>query len=456
MDVMEPGTTTATTREPPLRVCLAFGVGTVGTAVLLNTVTVYLPAFMATVLGRSVATAGLLLTLSKLYDVLCDVVIGLLSDRTRSRFGRRRPYMLAGALIGSLAFMTIFSLPVADTGALLPEIGLLLVAYSTGYSLFNVPYLAMPPEIALSYHGRTRLFSFRTVFVSVGQLVALSGTAWLLTVVGGGRHGYAVMGLLFGTVILITELGTVLGVRATPTLPVRQAAGRNAWRGLLSNRAFTVLMGVKFAQLLGLSIAISSGLLFMLNVLGVGYGGQATFSLAQNVLIALSAPLWLQLSRRLGKRTAAMAGILVYSLGSLSWLLAGPGETSLFLASRGAVMGIGAGGLLLMISSMLPDVMEQDARLNGVRREGVFSAVFAIVEKVSFAIGPALVGVLLGQLGYLPTRHGHLTAQPHQVHLALYAGVAILPALLMLVSLCLLRLYPLDEAALERSRRPHG
>ncbi len=92
----------------PMSVCLSFGLGTVGTAILLNTVTVYLPAFFATVLGRSAALGGLLLTISKLYDILCDVAIGLASDRTRSRLGRRRPYMLAGAIVGSLAFCQIF------------------------------------------------------------------------------------------------------------------------------------------------------------------------------------------------------------------------------------------------------------------------------------------------------------------------------------------------------------
>ncbi len=453
MELIEQDAKTSIAREPPIGICLAFGVGTVGTAILLNTVTVYLPAFMATVLGRSVATAGLLLTLSKLYDVLCDVVIGLASDRTRSRFGRRKPYMLAGALIGSLAFVTIFNPPIVDGPALLWEIGLLLVIYSTGYSLFNVPYLAMPPDIAVSYHGRTRLFSFRTVFVSIGQLAALSGTGWLLAAIGGGRHGYRVMGLLLGTVILVTELGTVFGVRVPPPSIAPPSAVGRSWRGLLSNRAFAVLMGIKFTQLLGLSIAISTSLLFMLNVLGVGYGGQAVFSLAQNVLIAASMPVWLQTSRRLGKRRTAMIGITIYSLGSLSWLLAGPGETSLGLAWRGGIMGIGAGALVLMISSMLPDVMEQDAHLNGVQREGIFSSVFAIVEKVSFAVGPALVGLFLGLAGYVPTRFGHLAAQPHRVHLALYAGVAILPAIMMLASLCLLFLYPLDEAALDRSRR---
>ena len=127
MDITEPEARTSITREPPLGVCLAFGVGTVGTAILLNTVTVYQPAFMATVLGRSVAIAGLLLTLSKLYDVLCDVVIGLASDRTRSRFGRRRPYMLAGALIDSFAFVMIFSPAIAHGRLLLWEIGLLLI-----------------------------------------------------------------------------------------------------------------------------------------------------------------------------------------------------------------------------------------------------------------------------------------------------------------------------------------
>ena len=174
----------------PLSLCLGFGIGTVGVSIMLNAVTAYLPAFMSTVLGKDAATAGYLLMISKLYDAFADVAIGNLSDRTRSRWGRRRPFLLAGALISALSFFAIFSPPQLGDHAFTLYMLAVLVAYSTGYSLFNVPYMAMPSEMTGSRYERSRLLSFRTVFVSIGQLLAMAGTAALISAGGGGYHGY--------------------------------------------------------------------------------------------------------------------------------------------------------------------------------------------------------------------------------------------------------------------------
>ena len=440
----------------PMSVCLSFGIGTVGTAILLNTVTVYLPAFFTTVLGRSAALGGLLLTVSKLYDILCDIAIGLASDRTRSRLGRRRPYMLAGAIVGSLAFCQIFDPPFVSANLLVWEMGVLLLVYSTGYSLFNVPYLALPAEIATTYHGRTRLMSFRTFFVSVGQVIALSASGWLLQRLGGGRHGYAVMGYLLAVVILITELGTFLGLREPSASGQPAGTARDmlvSVRAVLANRWFALLMGVKFAQLLGVASAISMSLLFMLNVLKVGYAGQADFSLAQNLAIACSMPVWVISARRYGKRACSFVSIVIYAASSLSWLFAGAGEPMANIVLRAAFMGFSAGGILLMGASMLPDAMEYDLQTTGVRREGAYSSAYAVIEKTGFAIGPGLVGLYLAQSGYVPTLFGHLVQQPASARVAMYVGTAVIPAIFMMISLVFLMLYRLDEKELASLRQ---
>ena len=441
--------------SPSLGACLSFGVGTIGTAVLLNTVTVYLPAFMTTVLGRSAALAGILLTASKLYDILCDIAIGLASDRTRSRLGRRRPYLLAGALLGAFTFCLIFNPPAIGDHWIIWEMGALLVLYSTGYSLFNVPYLAIPAEMSDDYHGRTRLLSFRTFFVAVGQFVGLSVSGWMLQHLGGGRAGYATMGYCLAAVVLVTELGTFFGLRTMPIAPVTISSARGSLESFLSlfrNSQYALLMGAKFVQLLGVSVSISTSLLFMLNVLGAGYAGQANFSLAQNVAIAFSMLFWVRVSRRIGKRVSAMIAIVIYALVSLSWLMAGAGEPTLFIVIRGMVMGIGAGGILLMGASMLPDTMEYDYSRTGIRREGIYSSGFAIIEKAAFAIGPGLIGIYLSRSGYIPTLRGHLVRQPDSVHWALYVGTAILPAIMVLASTVFLSFYNLSEEKLNRLR----
>ena len=438
-----------------LKTCLSYGVGTIGTAVLLNSVAVYLPAFMATVLGKSAVTAGMLLMLSKLYDILADMVIGVASDRTRSRLGRRRPYLLAGAILGSATVGAIFDPPAIPGFDLVWVMAVLLVLYSTGYSLFNVPYMAIPAEIAGSFHGRTRLLSFRTFFVAVGQLIALSGTGWILQSLGGGSHGYAIVGWVLAAVILVSELGTFFGLRGVPGTERNrgfESGWRKSFRTALGNQPFRLLMGAKLMQLIALSASVTTSLLFMLNILKVGYSGQASFSLAQNLAIAASMPVWVRIAPRLGKRWSCVAALLVYSLVSLSWLAAGPGEPMLLIAIRGVGMGISAGGILLMGASMLADTMAYDHLRTGLRREGMFSSLYAMTEKISYAIGTGLMGLYLSAAGYISTTQGHLAQQPASVTFALYFGVGVLPVLLMGISTAFLFFYRLDETMLTARR----
>ena len=172
-----------------MKLCLGFSIGTVGVSIMLNAVTAYFPAFMSTVLGQSPEIAGYLLMGSKLFDALIDVAVGTMSDRTRSRWGRRKPYLLAGGLLSAISFLLIFAPLVTAEASLVPYMIAALLIYSLAYSLFNVPYMAMPAELTNGFHERTRLLSVRTVFVSLGQLLSMAGTAALIERGGGGAAG---------------------------------------------------------------------------------------------------------------------------------------------------------------------------------------------------------------------------------------------------------------------------
>ncbi|WP_255418823.1 MFS transporter [Novosphingobium sp. THN1] len=198
-------------------VCLGFSVGTVGVSIMLNTVTSFYPAFMSTVLGQSPEIAGYLLMISKLADAVIDVVVGSMSDNARTRWGRRKPFLLAGALLSAVSFLMLFAPPVLGQGALMAWMIAALLIYSTAYSLFNVPYMALPSELTDGFHERTRLISFRTVFVSIGQVLALAGTAALVQSGGAGRGGYATMGLVMALIIGGAMTATALSI------PVRHA-----------------------------------------------------------------------------------------------------------------------------------------------------------------------------------------------------------------------------------------
>ncbi|WP_375383253.1 MFS transporter [uncultured Sphingomonas sp.] len=440
----------------PVSLCLGFGVGSFGIAILLNTVTTFFPALMTTVLGQSAAIAGLLLTVSKLYDAFADIAIGMVSDRTRSPIGRRRPFLLAGALIGGLSFLLLFVPPHLSNGALALWMGFALIVYSTGYSLFSVPYVAMAGEMTDGYHERTRLLSYRAFFAMLGQLLASAGTAVIITWAGGGRPGYAAMGIATAVLMAGSMIGSFHGTRQARIVQPEQATrtlGRGAaLRALASNRPFVLLMLIKICQYMGIAIINTTKLLFLLNIVHVGYVGLINLTLVQNVVSALCVPLWAWAARRFGKRPAYLVSTAILAIVYLSWFWTGPGLTMPAIWLRGAANGVAAAGTTLLSVAMLPDVMEYDRLRTGLRREGIFSSIYSIVEKLSFALGAGVVGLLLAAGGYIPTLKGAIVNQPATAVSALYVGASLLPAALMTGSFLLMLFYPLNEARLKRAR----
>lgn len=432
--------------------CLGFGVGTVGVSIMLNAVTPYFPAFMSTVLGQSPALAGTLLTLSKLYDAVADILIGRLSDRTRSRWGRRRPYLLIGAVVSAGSFLMLFTPPKLDDFWLLVYMSLGLIIYSTGYSLFNVPYMTMPSEMTDGYHERTRLLGYRMVFVSIGQVLSGAGTAALIQRGGGGAAGYELMGWVMALIIFGAMTAAFFGTAKARAIershaPARLPGGQVAL--LLKNRPFMLLATAKVFQFFGFSSVAVTGLLFLLNVVHVGYEGQATLALCQNVCTFLSLPFWVRAGRVIGKRNTYLIGVGLFVLGALVWANAEPGITTLGIVLRGIPSGIGAGAMLLMAISMLADTMAYDRRLTGLHREGLLSGIIAVLEKTSFALGAAVIGWMLSAAKYVPTVGGQLVEQPESAIRALYLTFSLIPAGIFALNLLCIWFYDLDEKKLQ-------
>lgn len=437
----------------PFLLCTGFGVGSLGIATMLNVPTVFFPVLMTTVLGQSAALAGALLTISKLYDILADIAIGVASDRTRSRMGRRRPYLAAGAIVGAISLVMVFIPPAVTGWALTTYMAVGLIVYSTGYSLFAVPYVAMAGEMTDGYHERTRLLSFRTFFIAIGQLAAAAGMAAIVEWGGGGRDGYALMGAVAATIVFTTMTLSFLGTRNARKVEAVRASGprppkREQIRTIITNRPFMQLMGAKTFLYLAISVISTTKLLFLLNVLKVGYQGLVHLTMAQNIVAMLIVPVWTWAGRRFGKTRSYQAAILILTALYASYYFTEEGITVVELWIRGAINGIAASGVTLMGISMLPDVMEYDRKSTGERREGAFSSIYAFMEKVAFAIGPGLMGVLFAAAGFVSSTGGQIVEQSPSAVMALYAGIAIIPALLTSTSFVIMSRYRLTEQAL--------
>ncbi len=439
----------------PVRIAAFWGLGTLATTTMLNGVSVLLLFYLVNLVKIEPVVAGALLFGSKLLDVFTDPPMGLLSDRTRSRWGRRRPYLLGSSLFCGLSFACLFNIPEAATGtAVYGFLVLSLVLYALSYTAFQVPYMAMPAELTDDYHERTRVMVWRVVFMTLGNFLGSAGVPGLVAFFGEDRAAYASMGWVIGGVItvamLLTALGTVGARQTTPSeekIPVAQHL-----RWLAANQPLLVLMGMKTLIYAGISSFVAVMLFFLSSVLQKGPQVLAIYGLAQAAATILFTPVCAWVSRIIDKRPAYVVCLVGFVLTLATWSLATPQEPIFWIALRGVFLGIFAAGSFLYGHSMLMDTFAWDYQRTGVRREAVLSAAFSFVEKSALALGPLVIGALLSSMGFdkhLPTD----APQADSAVLAMYIGFIWIPVLCQLLAASLLYWYRLSSRDLQPALR---
>jgi GPH family glycoside/pentoside/hexuronide:cation symporter len=436
---------------------LSWGLGSLGSITMISAVSSLYLFFLVSVAGMSPALAGTLIFASKIVDMVSDPFMGWVSDRTNTRWGRRRPYMFFAAFGCGAAMVLIFALPMDGatlSAAVQVELG--LIFYALALTAFNVPYLAMPAEMCSDYHERSTLMSYRAFFLVAGSFVGAAVAGQIIKHFGGGADAYLRAGAFLGLVALLSMLAAVLGTRNsrfTEYQPSRVPT-RNQLKLFLVNRPFLILGGVKAVQFLQLATGSAVSLFFFVDVLQKDEGMLLPFGLAVSAGSVASIRLWLPVALAMGKRNAFILATALQSLAHLSWLLATPAEPLWLFMLRAAFMGACGCGVLVCSQSMIVDTVDYDRRISGINREGVFSAVFSFIEKSTHAAGPLLVGLILTAFGFdqsIPRG----TPQPESARDAILLGMAILPAACSLIMATGIWFYDLNEEKLNAAR-VHG
>ncbi len=434
----------------PRRIALSYGVGAIGTGVFSTVPGLLLLFYLTDVIGVAAGLASLVLFVPKIWDAALNPLIGTLSDRTTTRSGGRRPYILAGAVIVPLSFALLFSSPdLGSTTRTALFVALVYTVAMTGYALFQVPWVAMPAEMTDDYHERTRLMSSRMVLLTLGILIGGALAPVLSGGKEGGADGYRFMGVVIAVVLAISLFTTWYGTREAafspadtsprPTVRVQLALIR-------SNPAFLVLFWAYLLQ------AVATGAMLA----GAPY--VATYVLGDSELAALlfvflvvpSAfvmPLWRRLSLRVGKLTGYVAATALFGLTGLTLVLAEATPKPVIFLQMG-LLGVGYAGMQLFPYSMLPDALQ----VTGTSRAGVFTGVWQGGETVGFALGPALYGGVLALTGFVSSAADERVTQPDSAITGLVLGFSVLPAVLVLLSIPLLRRYAATDAQMSASR----
>ena len=414
------------------RIALSYSTGAVGTGIFATVPGLLLLYYLTDVIGVGAAIASLVLFLPKIWDAVLNPIIGALSDRS----GTRRPYLLAGAIVTPVMFALFFSAPdLGSAGRTALYVAVVYTLAMTGYALFQVPWVAMPTEMIPDYHARTRLMSTRMVLLTVG-ILAGGGLAPLLSGgKSGGRGGYTLMSVVLAVVLAAAMLTAWRGTRgARQAPPATERLGPRAQLALVrGNRGFLALFGAYVAQAVATGAMLAGTPYIATYVLG----DAALASMLFVCLVAPAAlvmPLWRRLSEHTGKRAGYLAASTVFGVTALS-LLAARSEPHAVVFGQVALLGVGYAGMQLFPYAMLPDAIGDSARA------GVFTGVWQAGETVGLAVGPALYALVLAVGGFVSSAADVRVQQPDSALTGVVLGFSVLPALLMLVSIPLLRRY---------------
>lgn len=446
-----------TAPERPLSrgVVTRYAIGSIGTggfATLPGLVLVY---YLTDTLGVTALLAGLVVTAAKVWDVVVDPWIGERSDRALVRTGTRRTWMTIGAASLPVGFLLTFAVP----AGLVPEasavwVFIAFLATATAFSLFQVPYIALPAELTADYDARTRLLTWRVVVLTVAILLFGAGGPEIRAAFPGDeRLGYLVMALVAGVVIgvgmLIAATTAARNLPATDAAPTR-TIGAGYAEGIAALRRsapFRALLTAFVLQGLATGAMLAGAQFVATWVLGNERLVTALF-VALIAPAVLCAPAWERVARRLGKERGFVIASALFAVAaaSLVGMLWAPGP---WVYAPVALAGAAYAGMQSLPMAMLPDVISHDAARHGAGRAGSFGGVWTAGETAGMALGATLLTIVLAVTGYVESTGSTVVEQPSAAIVGITIAFSLLPAALVLVSLAPLRRYPLRKGDID-------
>jgi GPH family glycoside/pentoside/hexuronide:cation symporter len=423
-----------------------YGLADMGFALITSAMQFFLLFYYTDVAGINPALAGSALMVGKLtWDAINDPLFGYLSDRTRSRFGRRRIYMLLGAVPLGIAAWIMFSLPQGLTGVT-AFLAVLLSFWlvDTFHTITTTPYYALTPELTRDYNERASLTSIRMVYSVFGYILGAALTTILAGIFQGTglnlQQAWSATGAVFGSVAIITTLVTTFSIKERPEL-AGEPSKLPALKAVLTsfkNKPFIILM-IAFI-LSSFSFTVLTALVPYFIQYQLGMGEQVSF-----VLLAMLATIGIFLipaklvADRINKGPTYALGLFIASLAVMASFFL-PQEATPLIYVVAVVAGIGFSTQWVCPWSMLPDVVEYDEKMTGERREGIYYGLWAFLTKFTGALGVAVSGWALDLFGYIPN-----AVQSAHALFGIRLFFAIVPAAVILVSLPFLIWYPITR-----------
>ncbi|MFC4312042.1 MFS transporter [Steroidobacter flavus] len=417
---------------------VGYGAGDFGFNLSFTFCSLFLLYFYTDVLELNASTAGLIIMVALVWEGISDPIIGLITNRTRTRWGRYRPYILFGAVPLGLSVVAMFLPLDLPAGALVAYCFATHVVYRTAFTFVNIPYIALSAQMTQDSDTRGQLAAARMLFAIACGLLLSALTLPVSKALGGGRTGFFLISVIYSVVATAVLLLTFASTREAIDESAQEHPNLGSMLVTLRvNRPFILLFVATALGATGYTLS-GKALIYYLKY-WVGAEAMVTTGLVVTLGAAALAMIpWMMIARRASKRLVWLAGVGLNILAYIVILTFAPrGGPMLWLVL--IAVGIGNSAFILNVWSMLPDTVEYGEWKTGTRAEGASFGLMAFSQKVALGIGTGLVGILLDAIGYVANR----PQSPETLQ-----GITLLygagPLILFAASLVAIWAYPLD------------
>jgi len=427
----------------PLKVKLGFGVGDLGGNLYFTVIAFWLMNYFTDTVGIAAGMAGIVFGIGKVWDAVTDPVMGFVSDRTRSRWGRRRPYLLFGSVVWLIAMVVLFTNPRLSNPAALFIWG--VAAYcllSTAFTVVNVPYSSLTPELTKDYHERSSLNGYRAVFMVTGTLIGAGAALPLINALPNRNLGFSVMGIVFGAVMMGATLVTFFSVRE-PELSKAAKPKTGFFKSyayVFKTKPFIIILLTYMMCMIAISI-VSATMIYYFKYIHSRENLTTVALLILLVTAMIFIPVSVRISKRIGKKTTYAIGVLVIAVACMLVFAFGHRLGVVFVFVMMFIAGIGLSTHYPMPWSMIPDTVEYGYLQSGERLEGGYYGVWTLFSKAAqglFAL--PLVGLVLQVTGYVPE-----VVQTEMAQLGIRLMFGPVAGVFFVAAAILLAFYPLNE-----------
>jgi GPH family glycoside/pentoside/hexuronide:cation symporter len=424
----------------PLSTILAYSLPMAAMSLVFTPFGLYYMKFGIETLLIAPAAIGGIQLVARLWDAVSDPLVGAWSDRTRTRWGRSGAWLVASAIPVAITYTLVWAPPAALEGGLLVAWLLAVyLLYETASTGVFVPYSALGLELSEGHHDRTRVFAWRAIITAAGTGGGFASLYWLREA-ADPRSAALGVAAVTSTVLAASIIIAAIRVPERKSYRTRRTASvYRAFRDIWSNPHARIYLGVVSIESFGMAIVPQMVVFILDDVVQdqyLLYWILFIYAIPQFGLI----PLWVHLSKRVGKKRLWLFGMAMTTLGFTGAMFLGAGTYGIIAFSI-ACCGIGLGISGILAPSVAADVVDYDELLTGERKEGSYTAILNLLRKTGLAAAAGLAGIGLQIAGYDPAAE---VQAPDVQRMILWLGGGI-PALTYLVGLLLFTRFRLDE-----------